>query len=106
SIHTSHKLTQDIKHIPTRRSSDLNRLENAVKKLYMAFTSGKLYPECCKQCAVGTILDGSDTWKHLSDNHGSLKLNYVGQVHQTRSEEQTSELQSREKLVCRLLLEK
>ncbi|HZW63914.1 MAG TPA: Na(+)-translocating NADH-quinone reductase subunit F [Flavobacteriaceae bacterium] len=60
-----------------------NRLENAVKKLYMAFTSGKLYPECCKQCAVGTILDGSDTWKHLSDNHGSLKLNYVGQVHQT-----------------------
>ncbi|MFL1012992.1 Na(+)-translocating NADH-quinone reductase subunit F [Flavisericum labens] len=59
-----------------------NRFENAIKKLYNAFYSGTLNPECCKQCAVGNILDNTDSWKHLSDNHGSTKLNYVGSVHQ------------------------
>lgn len=59
-----------------------NRLEAALSKLYVAFHNNKLYPECCTQCAVGTILDNNDSWKHLSDAHGSLQLNYVGQVHQ------------------------
>jgi len=59
------------------------RLEQALQKLYIAFHSGNLYPECCKQCAVGTILDGTDSWKHLSEDHGSLKLNYLGQVHES-----------------------
>jgi len=59
------------------------RLDQAIKKLYIAFHNNKLHPECCKQCAVGTILDGKDFWKHLSDNHGSLNLNYVGKVHQS-----------------------
>lgn len=58
------------------------RFENAIKKLYTAFHNGTLHPECCKQCAVGNILDGTDSWKHLSDYHGSLQLNYVGKVHQ------------------------
>lgn len=58
------------------------RLELAINKLYSAFNSKNLNPECCKQCAVGTILDNTDSWKHLSDDHGSLKLNYVGQVHE------------------------
>jgi hypothetical protein len=35
------------------------------------------------QCAVGNILDNKDSWKHLSDHHGALELNYVGKVHQT-----------------------
>jgi|SRR5690606_12640240 len=59
-----------------------NRLNQAVQKLYLAFTEDNLHPECCKQCAVGTILDNTDSWKHLSDDHGSLKLNYVGQVNE------------------------
>lgn len=59
-----------------------NRLDNAVKKLYLAFHNNELHPECCKSCAVGNILDRSDAWKHLSDTHGSLELNYVGRVHQ------------------------
>lgn len=59
------------------------RLESALKKLYTAFHSDKLNPECCKQCAVGNILDQTDSWKHLSDSHGDLKLNYLGKVHQT-----------------------
>ncbi|MEP3839044.1 MAG: Na(+)-translocating NADH-quinone reductase subunit F [Algibacter sp.] len=59
------------------------RLESALKKLYKAFHNNTLNPECCKQCAVGNILNNMDFWKHLSDNHGALKLNYIGNVHQT-----------------------
>lgn len=58
------------------------RFDAAIKKLYTAFHSNTLNPECCKQCAVGNILDLTDSWKHLSDQHGSTKLNYVGLVHQ------------------------
>ncbi|ALJ04782.1 Na(+)-translocating NADH-quinone reductase subunit F [Pseudalgibacter alginicilyticus] len=58
------------------------RLEQAIQKLYIAFHNNTLHPECCKQCAVGNILDNTDSWKHLTDNHGTLKLNYVGMVHQ------------------------
>ncbi|WP_194765757.1 Na(+)-translocating NADH-quinone reductase subunit F [Tamlana sp. I1] len=59
------------------------RFESTIKKLYSAFHNNTLNPECCKQCAVGNILDNSDGWKHLSDHHGSLDLNYVGKVNQT-----------------------
>ncbi len=59
------------------------RLESAIHKLYTAFHNNTLNPECCKQCAVGNILDQTDSWKHLSDNHGDLILNYVGKVHQS-----------------------
>ncbi|WP_303317081.1 Na(+)-translocating NADH-quinone reductase subunit F [Flavivirga abyssicola] len=59
------------------------RLEQALKKLYTAFHNNELNPECCKQCAVGNILDNTDSWKYLSDVHGSLKLNYIGKVHET-----------------------
>ena len=58
------------------------RLQLALNKIYVAFYNGTLHPECCKQCAVGNILDNTDSWKHLSDDHGSLKLNYIGLVHQ------------------------
>ncbi len=59
------------------------RLEAAIKRLYIAFHDNTLNPECCKQCAVGNILNKSESWKYLSDSHGSLNLNYVGKVHQT-----------------------
>lgn len=58
------------------------RLENAITKLYTAFHNGDLHPECCKSCAVGNILDNTDSWKHLSDTHGSVNLNYVGKVNE------------------------
>jgi len=58
------------------------RLENALAKLYNAFHNNELNPECCSACAVGNILDNHDSWRHLSNQHGSLKLNYVGEVHQ------------------------
>lgn len=58
------------------------RLEDALIKLYNAFHNNELNPECCSACAVGNILDNHDSWKHLSDQHGSLQLNYIGTVHQ------------------------
>lgn len=58
------------------------RLEQALIKLYNAFHNNRLHPEDCTACAVGNILDNYDSWKHLSDEHGSLKLSYVGRVHQ------------------------
>ena len=58
------------------------RFDQAITKLYNAFHNQTLNPESCTQCAVGNILDNKDFWKHLSDYHGSTKLNYVGLVHQ------------------------
>ncbi len=59
-----------------------NRFDAAVRKLYTAFHNNTLNPEDCSQCAVGNILDQKDSWKHMTDMHGSVKLNYVGLVHQ------------------------
>ncbi len=58
------------------------RFDNAVRKLYTAFHSNTLNPEDCKQCAVGHILDKTDQWKHMTDIHGTIRLNYIGRVHQ------------------------
>ena len=58
------------------------RLEQALIKLYDAFHNNRLNPEDCTACAVGNILDNHDSWKHLSNDHGSLELNYIGTVHQ------------------------
>ncbi|WP_400076884.1 Na(+)-translocating NADH-quinone reductase subunit F [Winogradskyella sp. R77965] len=58
------------------------RFNNAINKLYNAFHNKTLNPEDCKQCAVGNILDNKDQWRHLTDIHGSTRLNYVGLVHQ------------------------
>lgn len=59
-----------------------NRFDAAIEKLYLAFHNNTLNPECCKQCAVGNILNNTESWKYLSDKHGSVELNYVGKVHQ------------------------
>lgn len=58
------------------------RLENALTKLYNAFHNDQLQPECAMGCAVGTILDRRDFWKHLSDDHGTVRLNYLGLLHE------------------------
>lgn len=58
------------------------RFDNAIQKLYTAFHNNSLDPECCKACAVGNILDNTDSWKHLTEAHGSTRLSYVGQVNE------------------------
>lgn len=59
------------------------RLNQAIDKLYTAYHNNTLNPECCKQCAVGNIMNQTDSWKHLTEQHGSLKLSYVGKVNET-----------------------
>ena len=58
------------------------RLEQALIKLYNAYHNDRLNPEDCTACAVGNILDNHESWKHLTLQHGSLNLSYVGRVHQ------------------------
>ena len=58
------------------------RMEQAIQKLYTAFHSDHLNPDCSVQCAVGNICDSRDFWKHFTDVHGSVKLNYVGTVNE------------------------
>lgn len=60
----------------------ITRLDRAITKLYNAFHDGTLNPECCKSCAVGNICNNTDAWKHLTDAHGSVVLNYVGKVNE------------------------
>jgi hypothetical protein len=57
-------------------------MEQAIQKLYTAFHSGHLNPDCSMQCAVGNICDNRDYWKHFTDFHGSVQLNYVGKVNE------------------------
>lgn len=58
------------------------RLERALNKLYTAFYNDQLNPENCCHCAVGNICDNMDAWKHFTDIHGSVKLNYLGRLNQ------------------------
>lgn len=58
------------------------RFDNAIDKLYKAFHNNTLHPEYCHRCAVGNICENNDAWQHLSDQHGSLRLNYVGLVNE------------------------
>ena len=58
------------------------RLEQALTKLYEAFHHKTLHPGYCKYCAVGNICDNTDTWIHLTDAHGSLKLSIIGQLNE------------------------
>jgi len=59
------------------------RLETALEKLYTAFYNEQLDPENCCHCAVGNICDNFDAWKHFTDIHGSVQLNYLGRLHET-----------------------
>ncbi|MBT8257658.1 MAG: Na(+)-translocating NADH-quinone reductase subunit F [Bacteroidia bacterium] len=59
-----------------------SRFDQAIQKLYTAFNNSTLHPECACHCAVGNICDNKDFWKSFSDDHGSLKLNYVGKVNE------------------------
>jgi hypothetical protein len=58
------------------------RLEHAITKLYIAFHNDMLHPECCKSCAVGNICNNTDTWKYLTEVHGSTELSYLGKLNE------------------------
>src|SRR5699024_12683384 len=83
----SSRTLRDLHSFPTRRSSDLI--------LSMMFSLANIYP-CMNAAKVAIPTAAVRTDQTIS--------NAVGMA--TRSEEHTSELQSRFDLVCRLLLEK
>src|SRR5207249_12272052 len=87
----SHPSHPDLHSFPTRRSSDLGDFN---RKRVSAFTDRIGTRVASELCTV--IDDGT-----LPGRRGSLNVDDHG-----RSEEHTSELQSRFDLVCRLLLEK
>src|SRR5690606_41324051 len=83
---------------PTRRSSDLRDMRH--------FCGGEVAPELLARLleaahqapSVGLM----QPWRFIRVTSTELREG----IHALRSEEHTSELQSRENLVCRLLLEK
>src|SRR5690606_40773595 len=81
---------------PTRRSSDLGPWG---LQACPAYFPRRVSCSCPASCGLGRRPPGAKSQDNGDDSHSE----YSG--HQ-RSEEHTSELQSRENLVCRLLLEK
>src|SRR5207247_10071183 len=95
----------DLTSFPTRRSSDL---EISKTERSAAQSSEQDYPGRLQRVDAGArplFLDGIRPQVHAAPEHARSRR--AGIVHaQERSEEHTSELQSRVDLVCRLLLEK
>src|SRR5690606_41570951 len=83
---------------PTRRSSDLYDVVYT-RKGYFRFNE-KMKEEGTDKCFWNVLMPASQALTEI-ELHGTLL-----DVPMLRSEEHTSELQSRENLVCRLLLEK
>src|SRR5690606_41863807 len=83
-IHSVHRV---LRSFPTRRSSDLVDRADAVLGHHRVVDAG-----AAEQAAMHDRVQGLDPAIH--------------HFREARSEEHTSELQSRENLVCRLLLEK
>src|SRR5690606_40168742 len=91
---------RDLPSFPTRRSSDLcgnERLETMLSLGYM--------PPVNQMVKIGTVPQQQPWFPTTVLYCGECELVQLG-LAVDRSEEHTSELQSRENLVCRLLLEK
>src|SRR5690606_40122445 len=80
---------------PTRRSSDLTYSYDADGRLTLQETWGR------RANGQPPPVNGGEEYTQWVQ-----MLVFTGSLHDPRSEEHTSELQSRENLVCRLLLEK
>src|SRR5690606_40034684 len=86
---------------PTRRSSDLAHSPrwNPPARFRPRISGKRQYEAPAIDCPM--IQTGAPMW-----HQGPSLRTAARDMNQMRSEEHTSELQSREKLVCRLLLEK
>src|SRR5690606_39834836 len=93
---------RDLHSFPTRRSSDLSQglasVLNTSEPLQLNWDLATFRNE--KSVAY------ENRYTELIYEYQNGKDDYLGQGKEDRSEEHTSELQSRENLVCRLLLEK
>src|SRR5690606_41745486 len=91
---------------PTRRSSDLYDRQYRWLSVYTStFTTGT-YQFLYQYQTLGLVETGTEYGKKSKPIVPAQPAVQMGYVQCMRSEEHTSELQSRENLVCRLLLEK
>src|SRR5690606_41794468 len=91
---------------PTRRSSDLGE---AMLKIIQSFDPAGIGARDLRECLVLQLqdFDMDDTLAYrIVREYFDQLINHRWSEISKRSEEHTSELQSRENLVCRLLLEK
>src|SRR5699024_12495459 len=93
---------RDIHSFPTRRSSDLPSIEVLKEKLEYRFDK----PEDPLVYVNLNIKLAENKLNNFDRSQYRVKLNISHSDNSNRSEEHTSELQSRFDLVCRLLLEK
>src|SRR5690606_42132329 len=93
----------DLRSFPTRRSSDLSAVKVLQQHADHRHVEAQQYPLAAVTdhvSEVGPDLEPAEEQFHLP------ALAVEDADHPGRSEEHTSELQSRENIVCRLLLEK
>src|SRR5204862_5783007 len=101
---SSYRVPRDLPSFPTRRSSDLprpspgaSRIAIRTKRRARRTASGRSHSSASPQAMAEESVQPVP-WV--------LSVSMRGLLHSIRSEEHTSELQSRRDLVCRLLLEK
>src|SRR5690606_40000552 len=97
---------RDLRSFPTRRSSDLKFVHGAwitVVAMAVLYAMMRGIRRHYDTVAAELAVDPSEELTLPSKVHAIV---LVSKMHKPRSEEHTSELQSRENLVCRLLLEK
>src|SRR5699024_12601305 len=99
SIHLSGDI-RDLHSFPTRRSSDLKTVEMELDKRSFAWYNTQIHDWYAASGEYEILAAASSRDIRLK------KTVYVESTIELRSEEHTSELQSRFDLVCRLLLEK
>src|SRR5690606_40344277 len=84
----------------SRRSRGVTRLRDAPQRSFELLAGGDVE---LREDLVQVVLDGTRADVELATDLG-VRVPRRGQAGDLRSEEHTSELQSRENLVCRLLL--
>src|SRR5690606_39663783 len=95
-----YRAARDLPSCPTRRSSDLE-LSSSVGITRMSSSLADFTGTSASLAAKGAAFSWGDKARGLETGENS-----ASKLVPRRSEEHTSELQSRENLVCRLLLEK
>src|SRR5690606_41177659 len=102
---STHCLNLNLHSFPTRRSSDLTHvLDHDIEQNGMAVSDGSV--DTVAKQAVGNQGVTRQPRPYQPQGGFAFTFAHCGQHRDTRSEEHTSELQSRENLVCPLLLEK
>src|SRR5690606_41733972 len=94
---------RDLHSFPTRRSSDLTKLLQRLQRNRPSSFLAKRVVVVEGKTEHGLMLAMFDAW---NKGRALIGLSSTAGEGVARSEEHTSELQSRENLVCRLLLEK